>query len=115
MFLYEQFNPSMELNNDVKEALSEYPYLAYSTVDRNDGLEIKFSIDVSSIKYITNILHNFKFVILNKKPIILKVTGKKRIDDFQEFKGKKLIGNIETVSFPLFNIKNVLFSCIHNK
>lgn len=102
--IYEIHSPNLELNNEIKDHLSQFPYLGYSITDLDDGLEINFGKGIG-IKYVKGILDPYHIKVINKNPLKLKLTGKKNVDRFEEFKGKTLIGNIENIDIDKLKIK----------
>lgn len=103
---FEGYAPNLELNNEVKHHLSQFPYLSYSVKDLDDGLELSFEKGLKP-KYVIGLLDPYKVKVLVKEPLKLKLTGKKKIDKFQDFQGKTVIGNIEQINFPQFNMKQI--------
>jgi hypothetical protein len=104
MKLFELFNTTLELKNNVKHHLSDYPYLSYSLKDVEDGIIITFTKELTSMKYAKNILYPYHLEILDKTPIKFKIKRKKKIEKFKEYNGKMLIGNIVDVDFIDLNI-----------
>jgi len=104
---FESYNRNLELNNDIKNHLSQFPYLAYNIKDLNDGLEITFTKNLTNVKYLIGLLDPYKIDILSKNPIKIKATGKKRIDNFDQYKNKTIIENIELISLPDLKIENI--------
>lgn len=103
---FEAYNPHMEINNEIKDFLSQYPYLQYNIKDLEDGVELSFGKGIG-VKYIKNLLDPYKINLTSKDPIIIKVTGKKNVDRFDDYKGKIIIGNIETINIPKLGIKDL--------
>jgi hypothetical protein len=104
---FEMYSPNMELNNEVKDHLSQFPYLAYQVKDLNDGVEITFSNDLTNIKYLKGLLDPYKVEIISKNPIKFKVSGKKNVDKYQDYQGKTIIENVETIDFPDLKIEKL--------
>lgn len=103
---FEGYAPNLELNNEVKEHLSQFPYLGYSIKELEDGLEINFGKNIS-VKYIQGLLDPYKIEVLKESPVIFKLTGKKKVVNFQDFKGKTIIGNIEDIDLVDLKLEGV--------
>lgn len=105
MLLFELFNPNLELKNEVKEVLAQYTYLRYS-LEEGDELQVVFSKD-TDLSYVNKIMVGFKFQVVEKAPVTIKVTGRKTVDSFKDFKSKPIIGNIEKVGLPGLNLQDI--------
>ena len=105
MLLFELFNPNLELNNEVKDVLSQYTYLRYSILD-GDALQVVFAKD-TRLSYINKILVGFRFEVVEETPVKIKVLGRKTVDTFKDFKQKPVIGNIEEIDLPGLNIRAI--------
>ena len=105
--LFEQFDPEFEHKNDVKELLAQYPYLRYS-ISEADGEDFKitFSKDVKTT-YIKKLFTSFAIEVLSESPVTIKIIAKKNISQYDEYKGKQVIGNIEKVSLPGLNLEGI--------
>lgn len=97
---------NIEINNDIKDHLSQYPFLDYSIRDLDDGVMLTFG-RASSVGYIKGLLDPYIIKIIEKKPIKIKVTGNKKMDDYSRFKNKPIIGNLIKIDFPHFRIKSL--------
>jgi hypothetical protein len=107
MLLFEYFKPEMEFNNDVKKHLEQFPYLHYSVREIEGVLYVSFGGDVS-FKYIKGVIAPFTIEQVQEKPLKVKITGKKTISDFEQFKGKTIIGNTEKIDIPSLKLESVL-------
>lgn len=103
---FEGYSPNLELNNEIKHHLSQFPYLGYSIKDLEDGLEINFGKNIGS-KYIQGLLDPYNIETIGESPLVIKLTGKKNLDNFKEFKGKTIIGNIENIDLVDLKLKDV--------
>ncbi len=106
ILLFEEYNPLMDLNNDVKDHLSQFPYLSYTIKDEDNGIVLTFNKDVS-LKYVKGILDPFKIEVKNEFPVKIKVISKKLVDSFEEFNGKLIIGPTEKIDIPTLNLKGI--------
>lgn len=107
ILLFEAFKKEeLDLENDIKNHLSQYPYLSYSIKKSDNSIIITFNKDVN-IKYGLGILNMFRCETISKEPVSLKITGKKNVDTFDEYKGKVIIQNTEKVDFPEFGLKGI--------
>lgn len=105
--LFEEYNSNMDSDNEVKNHLSQFPFLKYTLRETPEGLVITFNKDVT-LKYISGILAPFKFAVIEKLPVKIMITGQKIVDSFEEFKGKMILGPVESIDIPqlkLFGIK----------
>jgi hypothetical protein len=107
MILFENFKPELENNNDIKKHLEQFPYLRYSIKEVDGSIFLTFGAD-TSLKYVTGIIAPYTIELVEKEPLKVKVTGKKRIADFEEFKGKLIIGNIEKIDIPSLRLNGIL-------
>lgn len=106
ILLFEHFNQSLELKNDLVNHLSQFPYLSYSLKYQNKSLIITFNKDVD-LKYALGILDSFETDIIEKEPVKILIKDKKEISNTQEFEGKPILQNIEKVNFPELKISGV--------
>lgn len=106
ILLFEEYNQNMDFDNDVKNHLSQFPYLSYTTKEEKDGLILTFNKDVN-LKYVKGILDPFKIEVMNELPVKLKVIDKKPIDSFKDFNGKLLIGSTEKIDIPTLYLKGI--------
>ena len=97
---------AMELKNEVQEHLSQFPYLSYDIREEGNVIVIKFNNDVSS-NFAFGLLDPFEKELTSKEPTTIKITKKKNLDKFDEFKGKTIIENIEKVNFPDLKITDL--------
>lgn len=104
---FESYSPSLELNNEVKDHLSQFPFLAYNVKDLDDGVEITFSKDLKNIKYLKGLLDPYKIKILSKSPIKFKIFSKKNIDNYKDYQNRTIIQNVEAIDFPELKIKGL--------
>jgi hypothetical protein len=106
ILLYEYYNQNLEFHNEVKELLAQYPYLRYSIQDKDETLCLTFSGDVT-FKYIKGILAPYTLEEVQAKPLKVNVTGKRQIADYEEFKGKAVIGTVENIEITTFGLEGV--------
>ena len=105
--LFENYNSgSMELKNEVQEHLSQLPYLAYDIKEEGSKVIIKFNDDTTA-NFAIGLLDPFEKKLTSKKPTTITVSKKKALDNFDEYKNKIIIENIEKVNFPNLNIKDL--------
>jgi hypothetical protein len=105
--LFEEFKPELEFNNDLKKHLEQFPYLKYSIREVDGEVFLTFSKD-ASFKYVKGIITPYTIEQIQESPLKVKITGKKNISDFEEFKGKIIIGNIEKIDIPSLKLSGVL-------
>jgi hypothetical protein len=108
--LYEDYNKSLELKNDLQNHLSQYPFIGYSLNDDDKNVIITFNKDIS-LSYGTGILKSFEYDILSKKGELLKLrikdikTPEEKEDDY---KNKTVIETVVKIDIPTFNLKGIL-------
>jgi hypothetical protein len=103
--VFEAFKPEMEFHNEIKEVLLQYPYLTYS-IKEDDGFVVTFSKNVPR-ELAISILKAFKIKIVTNNPISIKVLSKRNIESYDEFNGKKIIGNIEKIDIEELNMVGI--------
>jgi hypothetical protein len=108
--LFEEFKPEMEFNNELKKHLEQFPYLKYSIREEGGELFLTFSKD-ASFKYVKGIIAPYTIEQIQETPLKIKITGKKNISDFEEFKGKTIIGNVEKIDIPSLKLSGILCKC----
>jgi hypothetical protein len=96
--LFEKYNEYMEIMNDVKNHMSNYPYISFS--EKNNVLS--FNKDIS-LNYIKGILTPFIFNVKNKEPLVIEIVGK--ADDEMIINNKKVLGTNEPVTLYDFGIE----------
>lgn len=101
---YENYGKNLNLKNEIQNHLSQYPYISYSIKDNEETIILTFNKDVNH-KYGLGLLNIFTTEVLENEPLKVKITGKKNIDKFEEFKGKPIINTVEKVDFPELGIK----------
>ncbi len=106
ILLFEYFNPNLELKNDLQNHLSQYPFISYSLTDSDKNIIISFNKDINT-NYGLGLIDHYEKEIINKYPLKVKITGVKNLDDYEEFKGKTIIQNIEKVDFPDLGIEKL--------
>jgi hypothetical protein len=104
--IFEIFNPSLELQNEIKHYLEQFSFLKYSIYENGDGFTLTFSDDVT-YPYIKGLLNSFKINLLSDKPLSIVVFGFKHIDSYKDYKEKKVIGNTEKIDIKELDIYNV--------
>lgn len=106
ILLFEEYSPLMDLNNEVKDHLSQFPYLSYTFKEEDGGIILTFNKDVS-LKYAKGLLDPFKIEVKNEFPVKFKIISKKLVDTFEEFKGKMIIGSTEKIDIPTLGFKSL--------
>lgn len=106
ILLFEEYNQNMDFDNEVKNHLSQFPYLSYTIKEEDGGMVITFNKDVS-LTYAKGLLDPFKIEIKNEFPVKLKVISKKPVDSFEEYKGKMIIGPTEKIDIPTLGLKGL--------
>jgi hypothetical protein len=106
ILLFEEYSPNMDLNNDIKNHLSQFPYLSYTIKDDGAAVIYTFNKDVS-LKYAKGVLDPFKIEILGSDPVKIRIVSKKPVDSYEEFKGKVLIGSTEKIDIPTLKLKDI--------
>jgi hypothetical protein len=103
--LYEDYNKSLELKNDLQNHLSQYSFLSYDIKDDGENVILTFNKDVS-YKYGTGLLDCFNIEILSKNPENLKIRIKsiKDLDKKEVVDGKIIIQNVVDVKIPQLNL-----------
>ena len=110
ILLFEAYNKSLNILNDVQNFLSQFPYLSYQIDSTNDGVKIKFNKDVT-YKYAFGLFDGFVVETESKEPVVLIVTGKKDTSGIKKADGKIIIQNIEKIDIPKLGIKNLEVKC----
>ncbi len=105
--MFENYNSgSMDLNNEVQNHLSQFPYLSYDIREEGEAIKLTFNNDISP-SYAVGLLDPFEIKKISDEPLTLNVIKKKNIDKFEEFNGKTIIENIEKVGFPELGIQDL--------
>ena len=106
---FELYNANMELKNDVRHHLSQFPHLKYSINDTGDVLKITFSKSIHlDYKYYKGLLDPYKSDVISKmNPVRLELTGKKNLDSYTIFKDKTIVSNIESIDIPSLDINKL--------
>ena len=101
--LYEDYNKSLELKNDLQNHLSQYSFLSYDIKDDGENVILTFNKDVS-YKYGTGLLNSFEKEVIEKYPLKVKVTSVKDLDKKEVIDGKIIIQNVVDVKIPQLNL-----------
>ena len=104
--LFESVDKGLDLLNEVKNHLSQFPYLSYGVKRENSSIVITFNKDVTA-KYAKGLLDSYDIEVKNENPVTIIIKKKKNVDKFEEFNGKTIIENIEHVDFPDIGIKKL--------
>jgi hypothetical protein len=85
----------MEIMNDVKNHLSQYPYISYS--DHNNIITFNKNI---SLNYLTGIISPFNYNVLSENPVQVEIVGKNTSID-----GKIILSTVEPVLLYDFGVE----------